>query len=207
MDKRKCLDNRGSALVTVMIVVTFVTVLATLLLFAATANYRIKQVDYGNKKSFYKGEEVLDRLKAAMIEEVAAAYSKAYDTTIVEFAKYSNSDGFSSQERVAVYNKEFVTEFRTLFADRAGAENDLLKALKSMVPEEYAVGIAGVGEIEYTENLGYIYLRDVRISYTDEKNYTTEIVTDIHIQAPSYTGEEVLVTKMNSVTFTNWEKQ
>ena len=207
MDKQKGLDNKGSALVTVMVVVTFVTILATLLLFAATTNYRIKQVDYGNKKSFYAGEEVLDRLKAAMIEEVAKAYSKAFDTTIVEYAKYSNPDGFAPEERIAVYNKEFVNCFRELFLDRAGADEDLLVALKSLVAEKYADAIVGVENVSYAENSGYIYLTGVRISYTDDKNYTTQIVTDIHVQAPSYTGEEVLVTKMNSVTFVNWEKQ
>ena len=80
-------------------------------------------------------------------------------------------------------------------------------ALKSLVAEEYADAIVGVENVSYVENSGYIYLTGVRISYTDDKNYTTQIVTDIHVQAPSYTGEEVLVTKMNSVTFVNWEKQ
>ncbi|MBE5874162.1 MAG: hypothetical protein E7287_07100 [Lachnospiraceae bacterium] len=207
MVRKKTLDNKGSALVTVMVVVTFVTILATLLLFVATTNYQMKQVDYGNKKNFYAGEEVLDRLKAALIAQVAAAYSEAYDTTIVEYAKYSNPDGFSPAERIAVYNREFVCEFRELFAERAGAENDRLKALRSLLPEEYADAVVGVEDIAYVENAGYIYLTGVRVSYTDDKNYTTQIVTDIYVEAPSYTGEEVLVTKMNSVTFVNWEKQ
>lgn len=207
MDRWKKLDDRGSALVTVMVVVTFITILATLLLFGAMMNYQMKQVDYGNKRSFYEGEEVLDRLKAAFIQDVSTAYANAYDTTIVEYARYSDPDRFMPEERVRVYKKEFVIEMKELLEGRAGEDKNPLEALKNMVPAEYSQAIVDVGEIIYAEASGYVSVQGIKVSFTDEKNFTTVITTDIYVEAPSYTGEEELVTYKNSVTFLNWEKQ
>ena len=52
----KKLDNRGSALLIVILVVGFLTILATTLLYISGMNFQIKQADYQNKKNFYTGE-------------------------------------------------------------------------------------------------------------------------------------------------------
>ena len=70
MDHNIVKDNRGAAIVTVIVVSAFITIIATTMLYIAGRNYISKQTDYQNKISFYQAEEVLDKLKAYLVEEL-----------------------------------------------------------------------------------------------------------------------------------------
>ena len=61
---RNKLNNKGSALVTVVIVIAFITILATLILYLSVMNFQMKANDYRTKESFYGAEIPLEEIKS-----------------------------------------------------------------------------------------------------------------------------------------------
>ncbi len=198
MNRKKQLDNRGSAIVTVIVVITFITILATIMLFTSTANYQMKSIDYSNKKSFYEGEEVLEQLKTAVIKDVAEAYTKAYEKVIVDYARY-NEPGAASGERENLFKKYFVEELQALYGNRvAAAGGDLKVAVQNMVPVNGAA-ITAVSTVEYNTVDGYAIIRGIQVHYTDGGGFTTMISTDVYMEAPVWTWDA------QELSSTDWE--
>ncbi len=55
-------DNKGSALIVCIIVLLFVSILATVILYMSGVNYRMKKTDMYSKYAFYAAEEPLERM-------------------------------------------------------------------------------------------------------------------------------------------------
>ena len=70
--------NAGSTLVTVVVVVAFLSILATIMLYVSGQNYKTKLIDQRTKASFYEAEEVIELLKTRLVVEVAAASEPAF---------------------------------------------------------------------------------------------------------------------------------
>ncbi|MBQ3515742.1 MAG: hypothetical protein IJA29_00830 [Lachnospiraceae bacterium] len=73
MKKRWLKDNRGAALVSVMIAVAFIAILASTLLYMAYSNYKMKVVNYEAKVNFYGTEHDMTVLSTNIRNEVAKA--------------------------------------------------------------------------------------------------------------------------------------
>ena len=112
------INNKGSAIVSVIVVTAFITILATTILYTTGMNYRIKANDYQNKQTFYKAEQALDELKAALVEDVSAAYVYAYGEVAAEYSQ------LTADERAAEYNRLFVEYLRKLWIE---GENSRVK--------------------------------------------------------------------------------
>lgn len=117
--KRK-LNNKGSALLTVILVVGFVTILATILLYVTGMNFQIKQADYQNKKNFYTGETALEQIRANLLEDVSRASVEAYNEVLRRYVELGSPD-----MRQMEYNKLFVEK---LVGFETGHETDYTHA-------------------------------------------------------------------------------
>ena len=84
--KKHKLNNAGSAIVTVLVVVTFITILATVLLYISGLNYQMKVTDYRTKESFYQAETPVEELRAQLAKDVQIAFAKAYAAAMSEYA-------------------------------------------------------------------------------------------------------------------------
>ncbi|MDE6518408.1 MAG: hypothetical protein K2L18_11285, partial [Acetatifactor sp.] len=64
------LNNDGSAIVTVLVVVAFITILATIMLYVSGMNFQMKVADYRTKESFYQAETPVEELRAQLVKDV-----------------------------------------------------------------------------------------------------------------------------------------
>ena len=78
------LNNNGSALISVVAVVIFLSVIATTIIYISGKNYQIKANDYQNKNTFYQAEMALDELKGALAADVSEAFKYAYREVMPE---------------------------------------------------------------------------------------------------------------------------
>lgn len=101
--RRAKLNNKGSAIVTVIVVTAFITILATTILYITSRNYMVKQNDYQSKQTFYQAEQTLDDLKAMLANDVSAACEYAYKQTMINYVRDN-----SSNSRAVRYKKAFV---------------------------------------------------------------------------------------------------
>ena len=187
--RSKCikLNNSGSAIVSVIVLVAFVSILATTILYVSGMNYYMKMTDLRTKESFYQAETALEEIKAALAGEVATASEEAYlDVQI----NYAATDGFT---RYSLFQDKFFDILEKNWEDKrvnpSGSPLPYLAIIKPIVDDVYRpgleldAGIANAGSLELHEAEGYALLRGVVLTYT-ENGYTTMITTDYIITVP-----------------------
>lgn len=65
-------NNRGAALVSILIAVTFITIIATSLLYISASNYRMKVANGESKKNFYRAEGEMMTLTSKLRSELTS---------------------------------------------------------------------------------------------------------------------------------------
>lgn len=183
--KKQRVDNNGSAILTVVVVIAFITILATTMLYITSMNYQMKQTDYRNKQSFYKAEEVLDALKAELAVEMSEALEYAYQEVMIQYAS------LSADQRQVVFRDKFlekVNENWTSLVNAAGC--DMTVALQMKLPEyekNFVLPDISNGEepADYgidTEHARFV-LEHVRVRYAED-GYSSFVCTDIALCVP-----------------------
>lgn len=201
----KHLDNRGSALLTVILVVTFMTILGTILMYITSMNYQIKQADYQNKRNFYTGEEALEEMKGLLIKDVSDAALLAYEDMSVYYASLDSED-----MRNSMYYSFFYTRMDELIADRMtmyGSVDNWMNNYSYTSQLDHPSAGAGTGftvemnldkydsnnngsldaseAIEKREDKGYYLIKGIKVKYVDPETYnTTKITTNFKITPP-----------------------
>lgn len=184
------LNNKGSAIVTVIVVIAFISVLATMLLYISGMNYYMKMTDLRTKQSFYEAETALEEIKAALAVEVAAASDEAYEEILI---KYAATDGFT---RYSLYETRFFEILRENWEQKRADLNPggdpvaYVEVLRQYVETPYRAGLtvdeanptAGSIDLSYVAD-GYAILKGVQLTYSKD-GYTTMITTDYVITVP-----------------------
>lgn len=196
------LNDRGAAMVTVVVVVLFVSILATTLLYISAMNFQIKQTDYRNQKSFYYGEISMEQLKAQFMEDASKAAMTAYEDTMVQFSYLGDGDA-----RRWEYNQKFIDELKkswdtqtsgdwenwikskaqfTLDTDGDGINDIKNIELSFSMPDLNVDGKLGTDEmLEVNADKGYVVVKGIEVKVTDKNDYTSIIYTDFYVEAPA----------------------
>lgn len=175
-------DRRGSSIVTVIVVITFITILGTTLLYVSAMNFKTKQSDYQNKQSFYVNEITADEIRARFVLDASAAFEKAYKTTMLQYAN------LNAAERDELYEKTFVQTIQSQWEARrvpaTYTNTDIMQNTFGLAAPSEIISV-GTSWI-YNEAEGFAQLPDVVISYTDAQGNTNMISTDLYMVAPEF---------------------
>ena len=215
------MNNKGAALISVLVITTFISILATTMLYVAAMNFQQKQTDYQNKQSFYGAEKALDELKSIMVKDVQTAYVEAYNKTVRNFLR------MDATQRKAYFQEVFMDTLKETWEDRETVSGSKLGAVQSVMTGAYAAEAASFykvydyGVYETTdpsgEKLQKFALKGVQVKYT-VGNYTTFLYTDICLEPPavdwsaeSFSGTTELVERekiafTDYVSYVNWRK-
>ncbi len=214
MSRRLKKDNRGSALVTVLIAVTFLSILITTLLYVSVTNYKTKQIDYLNTSSFYQSEAALEEIKARFVSEASIACKAAYKDTMINYATKGPSD------RSAYFKDRFVYHVREQWDAKTGSD-DFAKMYDSFgLTTECKACLTSVGTWNYDYAEGVAALGPIEVNITTAEGYTTLVSATIHLEAPDfnlsinssevYNGTDVerkTIDISEHVVFKNWSKR
>lgn len=186
-------NNRGSALLTVILLVAFLTILATTLLYVSGTNMQIKQADYENKKSFYSGEEALEEIRANLMVDASNAALLAYNDVMMNYDVLSNGD-----YRTVEYYDAFVTRLQEVWIQPDPAlppDDNWMNILNRHFtgganPAAYTLVLnsptftsADVLDVHPTE--GYIRITGIQMLYVaPDTGRVTKITTDMDVRAP-----------------------
>lgn len=223
MKKRKNrlkINNSGAALVTAIVVIAFVSVLATIVMYVSGTNYYMKSTDLKTKASFYDAEEALEVIKAELMILADEAFQDAYEQTLIEFV------GKTPDQRTALYYEKYVENLTSLLLEkRTQPDSSILTFTdyyKSKVGSDYEAGLTiTAANLDEHKPEGYSLLKGVNLTYTKD-GYTTIISTDYLIIAPEVDWS--IETSLNvwdagvgltrdtyemsdCVTYVNWKKQ
>ncbi len=211
----KKLNNDGAALVFAIVIVMFVTILTTLLLYLSAMNYEMKTTDYRTKVSFYGAEIPLEELRVQMAVDVANASEVAYEHVMLNYGALGTQD-----MRATEYQKIFFQEIERIWDGRDGTPNngvtDWRVAIHSALQNNAAYEVRFASDTPSTSNAwqitlsdaledvtmfggvsdsddriyqvpsqGRIVIQNVGVSYT-QNNFLSMINTDICITVPEF---------------------
>lgn len=164
-------DNRGIALISVLITITLCFLLSGAIMQVSYLALLSRNVSTASANNFYDAESVVDNMKVEL-QKIAAASLNVSGT----------KDPSAYLDSLAVYlvgTKDFATTTDTMRQHVA----DILKqnALSGAV-------VTVTGDIERTDD--YLVIRGVTVQYTDSNGYYSEITTDIKLMAPYYASSE-----------------
>ncbi len=214
--KKQKQNNAGSAIVTVLVVVTFVTILATVLLYISGMNFQMKVADYRTKESFYQAEIPAEELRAQLVKDVEFAFAQAYTAAASEYA------GLSSEgNREANYRQRFCEEFDRIWRQRCGlvpgssteydwshgitsvlltpatgstwgVDEDGRSVLLSAATDGYWILDAAGTALDVSKGVsdGQIVLQGVTLIYDSPSRYSSIISTDYCITIPPINWSE-----------------
>lgn len=180
-------DNKGSAIVMVLVAIAFVSIIGSMIMYSTFYNYKMKVVDRGAKDSFYSADLAMDVIRAGLKKEVSHAFSEAYAETMQNYDSQSDVD--KNEMFVGIYKNKLI---ESLKGSHTGEYSVAL--LRSFLPAaEQAVNKGDYGAyvesssgdcemLSYTDG---VRLRDVKLTYTDDKGYVSIIETDFLLAYPN----------------------
>ncbi len=124
-------DNRGSAIVIVIIAMAMIGILASTILWASYLNYRIKISDLKVKNSFYSAETVVEQILAGVKKDVvSASVNEAYQEVV------SNWDALATDANRESY---FITAYTKAVEEKLHVAGNVYDkdVLKGFVDEEF----------------------------------------------------------------------
>ena len=178
-EHRLKLNNTGAALVTVIVVIAFISVMVTVLLYSSGINTYMKTTDMKIKNNFYSTEIPLEQIRSLLVDVAGDAYEKTYKEAIASYA-FNASSGVGNSN----FNSEFVGNFQNIWSTRRGAGVSNVTYIKSVVDSEYIGSIEStVIDLEPHETEGYLLLKGIKVRYVED-GYESVIETDYIIKVP-----------------------
>lgn len=217
-------DNEGSAIVTVLVIVAFVTILATAILYLALNNYKMKMTERKTEEMFYQTETTLEEIKTGLALELGKACEEAY---IEILPIYASSDASTRQaifltRAVDKIEKNWKNNTNYLASDTdAERRNKIATYLKSISNAKMGLNIEFTGEFDTSHAAdGYYLLKGVEVVYVKD-DYYSRITTDFIINYPSIsfavdndtsvtdpsTHERESLKYTDYVHYMNWKKE
>lgn len=188
MKKRKK-NDKGAAMVMVIVAIAFIGMLVAMVLYMSYANYQMKSSDRRSKDNFYTAESVLDFINAGLQKDISDCMARAYVNVT------QNSTGMTSDEMTEEFQKKFI-EYLTGpdYLGSGVADEYNVKHLENMWKNVVTIAASSGAQgaflksdnpkmIVATTN-GYVTLEDIHIEYLDNNGYVSVINTDIRIETP-----------------------
>ncbi len=205
-------DDKGSAMVVVIIAMAFIGILASVLMYMSLLNYQMKANNLQAKDNFYSAETVLDEIRVHMEEQVSASLGDAYTQILV------NYDDTSISEKESKLRYAFLSSMQKAYqcSDTASLNYyNLEKLFNSLSPEvkkntelqtsdgvnSYTIKMVG-GVVQTTGTNGSgvavgdlpkgqltlftdgLSFQKLKVIYTDANGYVSVIQTDIRVKMP-----------------------
>lgn len=212
--KNTQLNNKGSALVVVIIALGLIGILASTLMYMSMMNYQMKVNNLRAKDNFYSAETVLDEIRMGMEGKVSSSVQAAYHDVLIHF------DETTVEEKQNRMRRKFLSKIEESYATGAGHKTYDLKKLYEYLEKTESVFVDGnfsEGAILETNYNGTTYqimknaagdyvdsynnlvpeakgkmetfensvvFYDIKVTYTDANGYVSVIETDIRVMLP-----------------------
>lgn len=184
----KKLNNKGSAIILVIIAMAFIGILASLILWMAYMNYYMKLVNMHANDNFYSAEQVVEEIRAGLQDDVAQMASESYSTVLQRYSELNTQERkvyFTSTLIDAVY-KKFNSSGSGLYKPKDDLADIYVEP--AILANATVTGVTGSGNVYssiiYSIDDGYVILRDVDVKYEDSDGYISVIHTDFRVSVP-----------------------
>lgn len=198
------LNNKGSAIVTVIVGMMFVMALGAALLYAAYTGYMVKITERGDKENFYSASAAMDDIRLgvqnAVTEAIAAAYTDVLENYYDRDASYDPQTDFDNKFIVELSKAE--VDGSRLFVGSESISQYLPEAMEKFLssPEGSETTVFGDGTVTVNtpgDTPTSLSLKAVSVKYV-YNGYESDITTDIIIQMPDFFAGSTVTSGINS---------
>lgn len=174
--------DKGSSLVTVLLVSSIVAILVTVVLAIVILNVYMKRADMLGQSAFYDAESALEEIRAGLALDESKATTEAYLDTL---SNYANLD---DEEKTDNFDDKFQDNLRKKLTIENGNYN--ISILESYLKEtKFSNGVGAeiltsADDAHFNVTKEGAVLKNVHVKYTDSNNYVSEIKTDIVLEYP-----------------------
>lgn len=165
------MNNKGAAMVTVLIAVTFIGILATSLMYMAYMNYLTKAMRYNATDNFYTSEFALDDLSSSLQQSAVDLHQSSVAGTI----SHLKTDVLNVHTNGGVQYYD-----NTAVASLIKNATELASVSVNTVVNKDGSGIPT--ESNYEEGANYVLLKGVEITTTTDSGYVSTISSDIKLE-------------------------
>lgn len=152
---KKHMDDRGAAMITVILTILIIMIMASSLLTMASMNYRMRLNNYKAKQNSYKTELALEKIRVDLRNDIQTAVQGSADKALTAFQYLKNPNNFS----------RYFSSYDAPAADGGGRVTINADASKLSYSATKTI------------------LKDVDIVYTEE-GMRTHLTTDICLEFP-----------------------
>lgn len=149
--RMKKLNNRGYAMVTVIIAMALAIILVSVLLSVSYLNYKMKLTEYKTKDNFYSAEKVLDEINVGLRQEVSDAAGYAYLKAIQTYKmKDDAGNTISEADREANFKADYINYLRTALS-KPGSADDTKYYIGDAADYDSVSGLYANGILSYLD--------------------------------------------------------
>ncbi len=197
-------NQQGASLILVLLCMTFLGILAAILLTATMANLRMKLVDAKTKSNFYTAESAVDELKLGLEELSEHSLKQAYAYMLQRYSVTPES------ERPNLLLRKFVTLLYEELAEDTGENQSKLKGkevltrylLSNTMDEVTLLNIEEVRVVrDYLDSS--VTLKGVSLCYRNKEGYESTITTDFKITS-TYPIRLIGAVNYNGIYYTDY---
>lgn len=170
------LNNRGSSLVVVLVMVSFIMILTVISATSALTNYKMKVMNRRNTKNFYTAEEAADELYAVLGKLSSQCFDDAFQEQLAHVTTVTG--GTPSLSENTNYNKNL-------------RQNYIKNVLGSFYNEDrYSIGTSDgtlvLGEASGEDSKAQIFAKKLNeyLGYDSNSNLGIERVSDVQVEYP-----------------------
>jgi hypothetical protein len=197
-------NQQGASLILVLLCMTFLGILATILLTATMTNYRMKLVDAKTKGNFYTAESAVDELKIGLEELSEHSLQKAYAYMLQKYSVTPES------ERPNLLLRKFVANLYEELAEDTKENQSKLKELGIL--QRYLISNT-MDKVTFLNSEDIIVVRNysdysvtlkgVSLCYKNGEGFESIITTDLRITS-TYPIRLIGAVNYNGIYYTDY---
>ncbi len=216
---RICKGNKaGFSMLTVLVAISFVGIMAMLVIAISGVNFKMRMTEMKGKESFYITERALEEIKAGLQEDVGEALASAYVQVLEQYNEIDSSSGEGlDMQRQRQFKFYFIDELSNrLQGDRENTYNmdkikgyvDLLDSMQASSNGKEQLSVLNTSNQEpYMKVVAgeSILLQYLKIIHIDANGYASILETDIRLKVPEVTfpTPSTLPDLMNMIVVAN----
>ncbi len=181
-------NNKGSAIISVMVAMLFVVALGVALLFTAYTGYRVKVVERSDSKNFYDASTAMEEVRAGIQKSVNSALTDAYSSVLVNYVTYTDPD--------AEFKSQFLAQLKN--TPPFSAFGSGVKALGALVSNPQGATISVTAGAVDSTVLNQLTVKGVALKYVDKNGFESNISTDMVIHFPDFYAGSTASAKLGS---------
>ncbi len=177
---KRDIDNRGMSLLLVIVTMSFVTIIAAVVIAITYRNLEAMKNSIGSTKSFYTAESAMDEMRTKFYEWSDEAFRKSYGDWLGRYNSVPES------EREKLFKTSYIGELETVINDKfmcyfGEFPSDIDGLFVNFTSDRVSWNPEYEPSIEKNADGTSMTVKDISLVYTDADDYETVITTDLKL--------------------------